>query len=117
MKYILAIMCGLVVLFMGGCALVTSATGLLAPIPAGIAFLNLAILGGLFGWRLRWTPAFYILGVFDLLIAFGCGWVAASLTSSSDRAFAPFIWAIVLVIAAKGVLSFAYANQSKENIK
>ncbi len=44
MKYVLAILCGAVVLFMGGCAVLTVQAMPLPLIPAGIAFLNISSL-------------------------------------------------------------------------
>jgi hypothetical protein len=110
MKYVLAAMCGIVVLFMGGCAVIFSATvnpGFI--IPGAIAFLNLAIIGGLFGWRVQWRPAFYILGILDLLIAVGCVLTVPAF-NMSDPTFAPFMYTVAGVFGLKGFLSFVYAR-------
>jgi hypothetical protein len=116
MKYILAIMCGLVALFMGGCAVLLLPGGFssggaflgmpMLAIPAGIAFLNVAIIGALFGWKVRWKPAFYILGVIDILIAVGALLTASSMGPNDQ----PVFWFVAAVFAAKGVLSFIYAR-------
>ena len=109
MKYILATMCGLVVLFMGGCAILSLAAGPLAIIPGGIAFFNLAILGALFGWKLQWTPAFYILGVIDILLALSAVLISVSAgIAASDQ---PYILIAAAVIGLKGLLTFVYARK------
>jgi hypothetical protein len=104
MKYVLAAMCGLVVLFMGGCAVMLLAQGPFALIPAAIGFLNLAILGALFGWQVQWRPAFYVLGCGDLVFAAGCAWIAVAGT--------PGAWPVAGLFALKGILSFVYAARS-----
>ena len=107
MKIILAVMCGLVVLFMGGCVVLTMPMFPFPLIPGAIAFLNLAILGVLYGWKLQWRPAFYILGAIDILLAIFCV-VTASQLGPSDS---PLVWLAALVIGLKGVFSFLYARQ------
>lgn len=79
MKYLLIIMCGIVVLFMGGCAIVSVMAFPFPLIPGGIAALNLAIIGVILGWRFQWRPAFYTLGAVDLLIAIAALATAASM--------------------------------------
>ena len=107
MKYILAAMCALVVLFMGGCAVVALSAGPFALIPAAVAFFNVLILGALFGWKIRWTPAFYILGVVDIVLA-----LAAVLFSSSMNASdKPIFWLAAAVFGIKGLLTFVYASR------
>lgn len=108
MKYILAAMCGIVVLFMGGCAIVAVQAMPLPLIPAAIAALNVAILGALFGWNFQWRPAFYILGVIDLAVALGAAVAAGSMGPDG-----PVFWIAAVLFALKGVLSFVYAARSK----
>ena len=105
MKYLLAIMCGIVVLFMGGCAIMTVQAMPLPLLPAGIAALNLAIIGVILGWGFQWRPAFYILGAVDLLIAIAALATAASMGPQDQ----PFFWLAAAIFALKGVLSIAYA--------
>ncbi len=110
MKYVLAAMCAIVVLFMGGCALIASGAGPIALLPAGITALNLAILGGLFRWKVQWRPAFYILGVIDVLLAAVIAVFASSALNGRESGFAGALLAIAGVILLKGVLSFVYAK-------
>lgn len=108
MKYVLAIFCGAIVLFMGGCAVLTARAMPLPLLPAAIAILNILILGALFGWKTQWRPAFYILGVIDLLIAVFAG-VAAFSMGGSDQSV---VVAGGLAIGAKGVLSIIYGRST-----
>ena len=72
MKIILAAMCILVIVFSGGCAVVSMVFGtaafFLIPTLIGIV-LNVMILRGLFGAKQPWKPAFYILAVLDFAVA------------------------------------------------
>ena len=77
MKIILAIFCGLMVLFAGGCALLlVSGSGYngmfqslpMAAIPGGIAALNVLVLLALFSARTPQVWAFYVLAVIDVLV-------------------------------------------------
>jgi hypothetical protein len=113
MKYILAAMCVLVVLFMGGCAVLAFGAGPSALLPAGIAFLNIAILGALFGWQIKWKPAFYILGVADLILAAICGYFSAVMGSYGGNLEVVLLAAVAGVFAVKGILSFVYARQQQ----
>lgn len=105
MKYILAAMCGLIVLFMGGCAIVSVAAFPLPLIPGAIAALNLAILGALFGWKFQWRPAFYILGAADLLLALAGVLTGIEMTAND----APFFYIAAALFALKGGLTLYYA--------
>ncbi len=107
MKYVLAVLCGLVALFMGGCAVMVLAGGPIALLPGGLAFFNLAILGALFGWKVQWRPAFYILGVVDILLAIVAALSASSMAANDQ----PYFWVAAAVFAVKGVLSFVYARR------
>ncbi|MBK8769008.1 MAG: hypothetical protein IPM06_01095 [Rhizobiales bacterium] len=109
MKYVLAALCGIVVLFMGGCAIVSVAAMPLPIIPGGIAFLNILILGALFGWKTQWRPAFYILGVVDILLAIG-----AFVGGASAGPDASFFLTAGAVIGLKGLLSLLYARRVGE---
>lgn len=104
MKYVLAILCGAVVLFMGGCAVLTVQAMPLPLIPAGIAFLNILILGVIFGWKTKWRPAFYILGAVDLLIAL----IAVIAAASSGWSDAQVFLLAAALIGLKGGLSIYY---------
>lgn len=110
MKYLLAIMCGIVVLFMGGCAVLTAQAMPLPFIPGGIAFLNVLILGVLFGWKTKWCPAFFILGGIDLLLALG----ALAGAMSMGGGDAQFFVLAAAIIGLKGILSLVYGFKLKE---
>ena len=76
MKIILGIICGLVVLFAGGCAVVLvmaqatdSGAAALALIPGGIAALNVLVLMALFGKSQPQRWAFHVLAGLDVLAA------------------------------------------------
>lgn len=108
MKYILAVLCGLMVLFMGGCVVLTLNVMPFPVIPGFVAFLNLAVLAVMFGWKnLQWRPAFYILGVADLLLALAAGWMAATIGGGSETGL---IWIVAILFLVKGVASLAYAR-------
>jgi hypothetical protein len=114
MKYVLVAMCGSVVLFMGGCSLLASSAGPIALLPVAITILNRAIIGALFGWKLQWKPAFYVLGIVDLIIAAIVLWMTFYYTngSATDPTQTMLGGGIAAVIALKGVLSFFYAGRS-----
>ena len=104
MKLLLAAMCGIMVLFMGGCAVTMFAQSGPFFIPAAIAFLNVFILGALFHWNLKWHPAFYILGVADFLVAAGVFMFVAYFSGGMQIIVAVVAIAFVL----KGILSLRY---------
>ncbi|MFO1034823.1 MAG: hypothetical protein U1E15_12395 [Hyphomicrobiales bacterium] len=107
MKYVLIALCGLLVLFMGGCAVLALQVGPLALIPAGLAALNVMIIVALVLSKKQFLAAFYILGIVDLLVAAGAGIAAASTTAGSD-------WQVFLLAAGlfalKGILTLVYAR-------
>jgi hypothetical protein len=112
MKFVLAALCGILVLFMGGCAIVSVVAFPLPLIPGSIAVLNLLILGALFGWKFQWKPAFYILGIVDLLLAvlsvFAItGMIASGELTSGDT---PLFWLAAALFGLKGALTLYYAK-------
>ena len=114
MKTLLIIMCVLATLFMGGCAVLALAAGPLALLPAGVAVLNLAILGVLFTWRFKWHPAFYVLGAIDFIIAAGVLALMGSFASANPND--PTIYASVVfaaLFALKGAVSIAVGLKSQ----
>lgn len=117
MKIILAILCALVVLFAGGCAVMllfnsfgTSGAALLAIIPGGIAALNVLVLMALYGKGRPQRPAFYLLAGLDVLAA-----IAMAIFWSSISFQVKDIWTIAApVIAAlvvKAVLTVLVARK------
>jgi hypothetical protein len=121
MKLILALMCGLVILFSGGCALLLFgfAAGSSTPgantwawlglLPAAVAVLNLLIIIGLYGWGITWRPAFYILGIIDILIAAGS--LLPTLTFNYGGLPTAYSLTYGAIFALKGVLTLKYAQE------
>lgn len=112
MKIILTIFCAAAALFGGGCAAVlVGNAGPFALLPLAILILNGLILYGLWAAKKPWRPAFYILGVIDLLIA-----AAASITMMSARIGLSgpdgILYLLPLAFAAKGVLTLVYARRA-----
>jgi hypothetical protein len=117
MKVILGIICGLVVLFAGGCAIVLmfaevtdSGAAALALIPGAIAALNVLILMGLFGKSQPQRWAFYVLAGLDVLAA-----VVMAIFWSSISFQVSDIWTIAIpviaVLLVKAVLTVLVANK------
>jgi hypothetical protein len=111
-KLVLATFCGIVILFMGGCAIVSIVAFPLPLIPGAIAVLNLLILGALFGWKFQWKPAFYILGIVDLLLAAMSLFAITGMIASGELTAAdtPFFWLATVLFGLKGVLTLYYAK-------
>ncbi|MEI8178982.1 hypothetical protein [Aestuariivirga sp.] len=118
MKIILGIICGLVVLFAGGCAVMLlasqmsgdSGVGALALIPGGIAALNVLVLLALFGRSQPQRWAFYVLAVLDVV-----GAIIMAMFWSSISFQVGDIWTIALPVMAvlllKAVLTVLVARQ------
>ena len=116
MKTILGIICALVVLFAGGCAVVLlvsqvtdSGAALLALIPGGIAALNVLILMALYGKSRPQRWAFYVLAALDV-----AGAVIMAMFWSSFSFQVGDIWTIALpviaVLLVKAVLTVLVAT-------
>ena len=111
MKVLLTIFCAAAALFGGGCALVIiNSAGPITLLPLGILILNGLILYGLWGAKTAWRPAFYILGVIDLLIAAGTLYFAAALGIRLDGPDV-MIYLLPLAFAIKGILTLIYARR------
>jgi hypothetical protein len=110
MKIVLATLCILMLLFGGGCALMTGGFGgQLSVIPVAIAVFNSLVLIAIFGWADPWKPAFYILAVADILIAVGVIIAAISIGGSDPTLWN---WAILIAgaFALKGALTWFYVR-------
>lgn len=70
MRLLLAMLCVLMILFAGGCALITISVGAvpLAVIPGGIVALNVLVILAIQGQRKPSAMAFGILAILDLVI-------------------------------------------------
>jgi|688.fasta_scaffold235743_2 hypothetical protein len=117
MKIILGIICGLVVLFAGGCAVVLvmaqatdSGAAALALIPGGIAALNVLVLMALFGKSQPQRWAFYVLAGLDVLAAIIMAIFWSSIASQVND-----IWALAVpvigVLVLKAVLTVQVARK------
>lgn len=114
MKIILGIICGLVVLFAGGCAIllafssVSDGSGMIvfALIPGGIAFLNVLVLMALFGKSQPQSWAFYVLAGLDVLAAviMAIFWSSISFQVSDIWTLAVPVIGVLLVKAVLTVL-------------
>ncbi|PZF76021.1 hypothetical protein DK847_15365 [Aestuariivirga litoralis] len=120
MKIILGIICGLVVLFAGGCALLLvfaeftdSGAAPLALIPGGIAALNVLVLMALFGRSQPQRWAFYVLAVLDVI-----GAIVMAILWSSISFQVSDIWTLAVpvigVLLLKAVLTVLVARKLPE---
>ena len=114
MKVLLTIMCGLVVLFAGGCVLLligssgmsgTLFGGSFVVLPAGLAVLNALAIGALWGKFTSMSGTLLALAIIDgiavaMLVVPLIGLVA------SDMEAAMFLAIPALPLAVKGVLTF-----------
>ena len=117
MKIILGIICGLVVLFAGGCAVVLvmaqatdSGAAALALIPGGIAALNVLVLMALFGKSQPQRWAFHVLAGLDVLAAIIMAIFWSSIASQVND-----IWTLAVpvigVLVLKAVLTVLVARK------
>mgnify|MGYP001809786150 FL=1 len=117
MKIILGIICGLVVLFAGGCAVVLviaeatdSGAAALALIPGGIAALNVLVLMALFGKSQPQRWAYYVLAGLDVLAAIIMAIFWSSIASQVND-----IWTLAVpvigVLLLKAVLTVLVARK------
>lgn len=113
MKIILGIICALVVLFAGGCAVMlvaaefsTRGAAPLALIPGGIAALNVLVLLALFGKSQPQRWAFYVLAVLDVIgiVVMAIFWSSISFQVNDIWTIAVPVIAVLLVKAALTVL-------------
>lgn len=120
MKIILGIMCGLVVLFAGGCAVILlisqmtdSGAAILALIPGSVAVLNVLILLALFGKSRPQRWAFYLLAGLDVL-----GAIVMAIFWSSIASQVNDIWTLAVpvvgVLLLKAVLTVLVARKLPE---
>lgn len=110
MKVLLAILCGLMALFGGGCALALSQMeGALSFIPLVVLVFNGLVLAAIFGWKNPWKPAFYVLAVVDALVALVVGLAVLSWGTGDQFVFG---WgaAIAAGFALKGLLTWRFVR-------
>ena len=120
MKILLTILCGLMVLFAGGCALLlVGGSGFggmfqsvpFALIPGGIAVLNLAVLGAIWGFAKPSRAAFITLMVLDALVVLIIlvTWASFGLADSQVNMLAGLTAG---AFAAKGLLTGAVLQEA-----
>jgi hypothetical protein len=117
MKILLAILCAIMVLFGGGCALTllaflgndSSGGGLLVLIPLAVLVFNMLVLVAIFGWSNPWLPAFYILAVVDIIVA-ASTIIAYAAFSANDPTMLP--WSLLMAggFGLKGWLTWQYVR-------
>jgi hypothetical protein len=119
MKILLAIFCGLIALFSGGCALILfvgSGYGAmfqsapLAMIPGGIAALNVLVIVAMFGWAKPQRWAFYVLAALDAVAALiiAVVWADTGTRYPDVNMLAGILLAAVVL---KGVLTLVVAQR------
>jgi hypothetical protein len=106
-KIILAIFCGLMVLFAGGCALILIADGsyssgsgsvAFAVVPGSVAALNVLMLLGMFGKKEPQRWAFYVLAGVDVVAALLLLVISLSLAGEMGDIFVISIPLIALLL-------------------
>lgn len=109
MKVLLTVFCVLIILFAGGCGIIVSSLGSGTPslILLGAAALNLIIVITLWSATGPWRPAFWALGVIDLLLAVGL----LVAFGKDARDLAPFLFLLCAAFGLKGALTLYYASK------
>ncbi len=110
MKTILTILCGLMALFAGGCAVLTVAAGPLALIPASVVVLNALVLGAMYGFASPRKWVFHTLSGLDglAIILLAIAWLSFGMTDSQLNGLAVLL---ISALAVKGALTYAVANR------
>jgi hypothetical protein len=114
MKVVLAVLCILMVLFSGGCALMFGGNGGSMQLALLVVLaLNCAVLAALFGWLAASPGMFYSLAILDFIAAIGFA-IAAFSTGSNDQTVVTLGILLVGGFALKGLLTLLYirANPS-----
>lgn len=116
MKILLTILCAIVVLFSGGCAiLLVGGSGVsgaifaspVALLPGGLAALNVLVIGALWGKIATQSWAFLALAIIDAIAVVILLALASDLGLSTQEDVL-LIGVPTAAIAAKGVLTFLY---------
>jgi hypothetical protein len=119
MKTLLIILCSIMLLFGGGCAIVLGGVGggfremgPLILIPIAVAVLNGLVLVALFGMSEPWRPAFYVLMVADIFIAASTLFSTFAF-SAGDTSIIPWALAMAGGFGLKGFLTWRYLVEAK----
>lgn len=116
MKIILTILCAIIVLFAGGCALtIFAGSGIggalfaapLAIIPGGLALLNVLVIGALWGKMKVRKGVFLTLVILDAIVVLTSLPLVAQVGTGNSQDFL-LIGLPVLLIALKGIFTFIY---------
>lgn len=116
MKVLLTILCALVVLFAGGCAvLLVAGSGIggalfaapVALIPGGLAFLNILVIGAIWGKIKARKGAFLALVIIDAFVVLISLPMIADIGIRTSEDFL-LIGLPVVLIALKGAFTFVY---------
>ena len=120
MKVLLTVFCALFILFTGGCALTLLSVGggaeLISLALVAIAALNIALLVGLWGKGGKWLPAFYILGVADILLGLGGGIFLFTQFGQNDYQLGSLAVAAAALFVLKGGLTLYFASHSTTQV-
>ncbi len=111
MKVLLAILCLIMILFGGGCAVALGGAGTFSLLPIGIVALNGFVIAALFGWTKPAQPVFYVLAVLDFIVAIGFTIMALGFGGLDQELI---IWAGLLIggFALKGALTWLYIKST-----
>ncbi len=110
MKTILTVLCGLMVLFAGGCTLLAGAAGPVIIIPAGVVVLNVLVLGAIYGFANQRKWVFLTLAILDGLavVLLTIAWLSFGMTDNELNILALLL---ISAFAVKGVLTYATGNR------
>jgi hypothetical protein len=118
LKVLLTIFCGLFILFTGGCALTLLSIGggveLISVGLAIVAVLNVVLLVGLWGKGVNWSPAFYILGVADILLGLGGGIFLLFQLGQEESLLVSLAILAAAMFVLKGGLTLHFARHSSK---
>ena len=106
MKIVLTILCGLMILFAGGCTILAGAAGLVAIIPAGVVVLNVLVLGAMYGFANPAKWVFYTLAILDglVVILLTIAWLSFGMAENELNILALLL---ISAFAVKGALTYA----------
>jgi hypothetical protein len=110
MKIILTILCGLMILFAGGCTILAGAAGQVAIIPAGVVVLNVLVLGAMYGFASPAKWAFYTLAILDglAIILLTIAWLSFGMTENGLNILGLLL---ISAFAVKGALTFVMGSK------
>ena len=112
MKILLSILCGTVILFVGGCVVSFGGdAGPIAWLSWGVVIVNLLLIAATWGLTGPLRPLFIIMGVVDLGVALVLGVVTIS-DSHLDPGLMAWGLAIAAAFLVKALLSFAAARRA-----